>query len=535
MHLTVEQALSVYPLSEGKLIAGSAGSNRVVKSINVMDAPDIADWIKEGEMLFTTAYCFRDRPGEALDLIRKLNKRRASGLGIKLGRFWEEVPHEIVALAEELEFPLIELPYPFTFSDQMNGLFQAEIKRATVQMQDVLEKQVRLMRFALQSAPARAFFEAVAEVVGVPMAVVGSRGQIVYNAAGLTDAVLLQGWPWSARKKPVKYEESQALRVPLLKQEQCTGYVIFLHGQPFLSPLEEGLYVQTAELICFHLNINYEDFFEISARKDFGLLLRRHLKNGLPLEALDDYASRWGMDVLNKPYRCVLTDLTAEGAAKTKAEKLERLKSDFLGHARLQELDGLHIVLEEGVLSVVADDPAEGEGRVEEAFLNCLTGSRSYQNSGPKSALSSRKLGSVQLMEAFEECLDTQRLSKEWGIGERVVTFGMLDLALVFERVPRERMQAYCNRWLGGLLQEKPDYAQEMLRTLETFLECDGQLNETAKKMYIHRNTVTYRIEKLSEILDVDFKKVSDLLRLKLAFLFRRMLLSGAEGAERAV
>lgn len=49
MHLTVEEALSIYPLSEAKLIAGSKGKHRIVKSINVMDAPDISDWIKEGK------------------------------------------------------------------------------------------------------------------------------------------------------------------------------------------------------------------------------------------------------------------------------------------------------------------------------------------------------------------------------------------------------------------------------------------------------------------------------------------------------
>ncbi|MDQ0059811.1 hypothetical protein [Paenibacillus harenae] len=51
LHMTVEQALSVYPLSEGKLIADSKGKNRIISSVNVMDAPDITDWIKEGEML----------------------------------------------------------------------------------------------------------------------------------------------------------------------------------------------------------------------------------------------------------------------------------------------------------------------------------------------------------------------------------------------------------------------------------------------------------------------------------------------------
>ncbi|WP_240353359.1 PucR family transcriptional regulator [Cohnella algarum] len=77
-------------------------------------------------------------------------------------------------------------------------------------------------------------------------------------------------------------------------------------------------------------------------------------------------------------------------------------------------------------------------------------------------------------------------------------------------------------------MNKDPEYVQEMLRTLETYLENDGQLNETAKKLFIHRNTATYRIEKLGELLDVDFKRINDLLRLKMAFLFRKRLSGGA-------
>lgn len=64
MYLTVEDALKIYPLSEGKLTAGQNGVNRIVKSVNVMDAPDIADWVREGDILFTTAYLMKDAPSD---------------------------------------------------------------------------------------------------------------------------------------------------------------------------------------------------------------------------------------------------------------------------------------------------------------------------------------------------------------------------------------------------------------------------------------------------------------------------------------
>nr|WP_221626777.1 PucR family transcriptional regulator [Cohnella lubricantis] len=532
--MTIEQALSIYPLSEGRLIAGKSGSHRVIRSINVMDAPDITDWIKEGEMLFTTAYLIKDRPEDAADLLRKLNHRGSSGLGIKLGRFWTSIPDPLIAQADELGFPLIELPYQFTFSDQMNGLFNAEMKRNTVMLQDVLDKQVRLMRFALQSDPMRQLFDTIEGVIGEPIAVIGSRGQMVYNSSGVPDADLQAGWPWTQRHNWVKTPAWQAFRVPLMKQEQCTGFLLFFTPRVMLSPIEESLYFQAAELLSFHLNFNYEDYFELSVQKDLGLLIKRHLKNGLDIATVMEYAGKWEIDLLDQPYRCVWTELAspADGDA---AGNLDRLKSEFLSHSKLQELKGLHIVLDDGLLSVFPNAGDDGGDVLVTALEACLAGMKQGGVDAYKASISDRKRAPEKLAEAFGECKEASRLSRDWGMSGRIARYEMLDLAYIFEQVPRERMKLYCDRWLGGLMGKDPEYVQEMMRTLETYLDNDGQLNETAKKLFIHRNTATYRIEKLGELLDVDFKRINDLLRLKMVFLFRRMLAREGTSSDRKV
>jgi purine catabolism regulator len=523
MQLTVEQALSVYPLSEAKLVAGFSGVKRIIRAVNVMDAPDITDWIKEGEMVLTTGYLVKDRPDEASQLLSKLDKRGSSGLGIKLGRYWDSLPEPLIEQADRLGFPLIELPYQFTFSDQINGLFREEMKRSTGMLQDALEKQIRLMRFALQSEPIRHLFDSVAELVGHPVAVIGSRGQMVYNSSTFPEDELLVRWPWSVHHQWMRADGWQAFRIPLMKQSQCTGYALFFNPQPFLSPLEESLYFQAAELIAFHLNFKYEDYFELSVQRDFGQLVKRYLQNGISSETLLEYAERWEVDLFAGPFRCVLSDVPCRSGSAARDEALERLKAEFLRHGRIRELKGIHIVLEEGVLSVFPEPEGGWEGKADSALAACLACVRAVEGE-PRSAVSSRKTSVAQLLAAFDECLEARRLSEEWGMAERVVKFETMDLAFVFERVPPERMRTFCDRWLGGLLHRDPEYVQEMMHTLETYLACDGQLNETAKKLFIHRNTATYRIEKLGEILDVDFKKVNDLMRLQIAFLFRRML-----------
>lgn len=520
MHLTVEEALSIYPLSEAKLIAGSNGKHRIIKSINVMDAPDISDWIKEGEMLLTTAYLIKDNLEEASALLQTLNRRGSAGLGIKLGRFWDAVPEALITEADRLSFPLIELPFQFTFSDQMNGLFRAELTRSTSMLQEVLEKQRKLMRFALRSSRSRPLFESVSEVMGHPLVVINSLGGVVYNNSSYSEQELLTGWPWVNRNQRIRLGEGAHFRLPLMQGEECTGYIIFCDIDPLLLPIEESLFVQGAELISFQLVSGYEGGFEPDAQREFGGLLRRCLTGSLSCSELAQAAIKLDIELLQGSYQLLLTDTAASG--EIRESELLRLKERYMQHSLLQEMNGIHVLLEEGLLSIYPGSQHSPE-KFSEIIYECFQDLRLEQGFY-RAAFSSMKSKADGIKDAFaevKECLGKPQL---WAMDEYVVHYRQLEVNLMLQQIPPEYMHKYCNGNLAGLLSREPEYVREMLHTLEVYLENDGHITETAKKLFIHRNTATYRIEKLSELLDVDFKKINDLLRLKLVFMFRRML-----------
>lgn len=521
MHLTVEEALFIYPLSEAKLIAGSKGKHRIVKSINVMDAPDISDWIKEGEMLLTTAYLIKDNLEGASALLQTLNRRGSSALGIKLGRFWNEVPEQLIAEAELLNFPLIQLPFEFTFSDQMNGLFRAELTRSTHMLQSIMEKQKKLMQFALRSVRSRPLLESVSEVLGYSLAVVSARGDVIYNNSEFQEPQLLEGWPWQLRNQRFRVGERVGFRVPLLQGEKCSGYLLYCSIDPLLLSVEESLFVQGAELISFHIHSGYEDYFEHPGHRAFSDLLRRFLNENLSCMDLAQTAANLEIELLQSPFRLLLTDTTATG--EDRQVELLRLREEYMEHPVLRELKGIHLILDQGLLSIypgVPQSPEQFQDLIHASWDN-LKFDKGYY---PRAAISSCKARPEGLKEAFTEVKECMVLLQHWGAHGNVVHYRQLELHLLLGQIPAETMEKYCNGNLRGLLSREPEYVKEMLRTLEVYLENDGHVNETAKKLFIHRNTATYRIEKLSELLDVDFKKINDLLRLKLVFLFRRML-----------
>ena len=64
-------------------------------------------------------------------------------------------------------------------------------------------------------------------------------------------------------------------------------------------------------------------------------------------------------------------------------------------------------------------------------------------------------------------------------------------------------------------------FNDEMLHTIETFFENSLNLSETARKLYIHRNTLVYRLEKVQRAIGLDLRSFDD------AVTFKMMMLLG--------
>ena len=92
------------------IIAGENGLTRTVQSVNMMDAPDIIDFLKPDELLLTTAYLLKDEPDALLTLVAKMAEHGCAGLGVQTKRFLGEIPPGVLLLANTLSFPIIELP-----------------------------------------------------------------------------------------------------------------------------------------------------------------------------------------------------------------------------------------------------------------------------------------------------------------------------------------------------------------------------------------------------------------------------------------
>ena len=84
--------------------------------------------------------------------------------------------------------------------------------------------------------------------------------------------------------------------------------------------------------------------------------------------------------------------------------------------------------------------------------------------------------------------------------------------------------QQYYESVLGELEQYDRNNKSNYQEFLFTFLSCNCNINETADKLFVHRNTVVYKINKIEELLDVDLSDIEVKVQLYLAKLLKETL-----------
>ena len=83
-------------------------------------------------------------------------------------------------------------------------------------------------------------------------------------------------------------------------------------------------------------------------------------------------------------------------------------------------------------------------------------------------------------------------------------------------------LDTYVEEKLGKLLQADELNDGNLSETLENYLNCSCNAKKTAEEIFLHRNTLNYRLKKIREILGCDLEKLDTCLELKLAFLIWR-------------
>lgn len=95
---------------------------------------------------------------------------------------------------------------------------------------------------------------------------------------------------------------------------------------------------------------------------------------------------------------------------------------------------------------------------------------------------------------------------------------------LILSLSDREKLMQFTKQTLGPLMDYDMRQNADLIKTLEAFFNCHGNLSQTAELLIVHRNTLLYRMNRINEIAEIDLNRPETRLALHLALTIRRLL-----------
>jgi hypothetical protein len=112
---------------------------------------------------------------------------------------------------------------------------------------------------------------------------------------------------------------------------------------------------------------------------------------------------------------------------------------------------------------------------------------------------------------AVAQARQARRIAALLGGGAHVVdAAGLGSVELLLATAPDEARRAFRTSLLSPLLDYDADHGTELVRTLRVFLDCSGSWTKAAEAMFVHVNSLRYRMRRVEELTGRDLGSLAD-------------------------
>jgi len=118
---------------------------------------------------------------------------------------------------------------------------------------------------------------------------------------------------------------------------------------------------------------------------------------------------------------------------------------------------------------------------------------------------------------SYKEAMMALDVGKIFYVEKKVNAYGSLGIGRLIYQLPVNLCRIFISEIFGG--NDPGDFDEEIVSTVNKFFENNLNVSETSRQLFVHRNTLVYRIEKLEKSTGLDVRTFDDALTFKIAMM----------------
>lgn len=530
------------------LLAGATDELIPITGVNIMDNPDTLPWLVPGTLVLSTGYLFEEGKMDQ-NIIRNLKERGCSGLGIKMNRYLKELPKYVLSQAQEYHFPILNVPYSASLGEISNMIYRKIYEEEMTQAQRIGLLYHEISENLLVHQNLSRSIEIIQEATGSDIFLTNDAFEIMEYSLSPQSA---HSFPFSFSKNSYTLfseadlsklkQQFQSVQLPvythvvssggqklefhiypLINRGSVLGNLIILKTEKTSDSALELLLNLRSTLCLSLLNRVMLTEAERSSRDIFfHNLLSGTLQNEQELERLciqNNFPC-------NEHRICLVLKISAyEQMSLSKRRAYERSLFSLIDRLNTEQKSiAIHTVFQAFIVLFYfpAEEPSQAAyqrsgRRYAQSLSAALTDNQIHHLIGMSKC--SRSASTIH--DNYRQAVNELQLGHKLHPRESVLSYYEDEIPQqLIEHFSMQQLQAFSQEALSPLEKYDARNQTELLATLKTYLST-GSMAQTAKDLFIHRNTCSYRLEQIRSLLLSDLNAPDTVLRLRLAFLIR--------------
>jgi len=476
------------------LIAGAAGLENRISWAHTSDLPRLWEWVTGGELMMTNGMSIpEDAPGQVA-LVEALVAAGASALAIGEKMHAPALRPELLAACEELAFPLLSIPFPLPFIAIAKSVAESVMLEESQRLRQTARMYDLLRQTGTSGEEWRGLVHGIAANLDAQVHVVNRRCLHPWHP---DDEPLPE--PLAAGLAPVLSAPVDASKKFLWRRIEDAGDVLLMdiptHADAVLVVLPRSPVHPDAVALLHAATVLGLVLSRITLARESD----RRLGAEFLVQVLDGRVGAAEFERRIRHFGVPASEFVVASLSGADDPQLTDVHLSLWRHGMpsigIRRLSRLHLLLPvagtEGVLRHVVDP-------------------------GVRIGVS-RATGVNGLQRALQESL--------WALG----TAESVDVPFLrYAEGPSwlgltsfEEGEALVERVLGPLLVYEAAHEADLLATLKTFLQQQRSTQKTAAALFVHRQTIIYRLRKIGELTGLDLTETSTLAQLWFALQIR--------------
>lgn len=519
-NVLLKEVLELTLFEKSSLLTVHDDLNHQVTSVNVMLDKEIIDWIgQDGQIILTTGQIFEKlSESEQIELFKAIAGKNVAAVFVKIAPYIESLSDEVLGVCTEIGLPVIDLDYQVSFTEIFSTVYSLMFERQSAVLQRVENLHKDTMNVVVSGGNIDDILKSINKTIMSPVFIRDYYFEDTYfiKSAYEDDYALLyeniEGIQLDGKNSkmiwdrvPFKEGEIERLIIPIFVKNQVFGHIV-TYGKEHAISNYDKLGLEAASNI-----IALEFLKKISVQE---------VENKYKLEFFDDLISldevrrskaveRASNFRLSESAYYVILDINVSNKQiSDEAEKT--LKIAYLIEMICKDMGRSYMILNKSDRLFLMVMLKEGEGvTIVRKYVKYIY---DVLKSKMKKYQTQIGVGRIYkgLNQVHKSLLDASKALEAamYYIGEDVVLFEEMGIYKILSNsAVKSELEIFYKDVLEPLVLYDRRKDTELVKTLEEYFECNGNLKKMSEQLYTHYNTVLYRLTRIQEIMKIDLEK----------------------------